>query len=219
MPPDAEPPGGTRGTLETMGALPTPSDSPTRSGAGPSDAALVVAARAGEAWAREALCRRYASTVIGLAHRLLGRDDEADDLAQEAFAQALASLQRLDDPQAFALWIKRIVVRTSHKMLRRRALMRRFGLGRQRDALDVEALVGRDAPPDVRAELVGVYGLIERLPARVRMVLVLRRVDGLGHEEVAAMLRVSLSTAKRLAAQADTLLAAALEEPSPRRKP
>lgn len=201
-----------------MGAVNAP-ESSTRSGAGPSDAALVVAARAGEAWAREALCRRYAGTVIGLAHRLLGRDDEADDLAQEAFTQALASLDRLEDPQAFALWIKTIVVRTAHKMVRTRTLLRRFGLGRQREELDVEALVSKDAPPDVRAELAGVYAVIDRLPARLRMALVLRRVEGLGHEEIADMLGVSLSTAKRLSAQADETLARALAAPSLRSRP
>ncbi len=94
----------------------------------PSDAALVALARAGEGWASEALCRRYAPLVIGLSHRLLGRDDEADDLAQEAFAQALGSLDSLDEPRAFAGWIKTIVIRTAHKIVRRRALMRRLGL-------------------------------------------------------------------------------------------
>jgi hypothetical protein len=50
----------------------------------PTDGALVEGARAGEMRAREALCRRYGPMVIGLSYRLLGRDDEAYDLAQEA---------------------------------------------------------------------------------------------------------------------------------------
>src|SRR6266513_458158 len=72
----------------------TSSSPTTRSGAGPSDAALVVAARAGEAWAQEALFRRHARMVNGLALRLIGRDADLDDLVQEAFAQALGSLDR-----------------------------------------------------------------------------------------------------------------------------
>jgi RNA polymerase sigma-70 factor (ECF subfamily) len=173
----------------------------------PSDAALVVAARAGEDWAREALCRRYAAMVIGLSHRLLGRDGEADDLAQEAFAQALGSLDKLADPQAFAGWMKSIVVRTAHKLVRRRVLVRRLGLGpRGADAIDEERLVSPDAPPDVRAELRAVYALVESLPARQRIALVLRRVEGFSHEEVAEHLDVSLSTAKRLAASSDAAL-------------
>lgn len=179
----------------------------------PTDATLVTASRAGEAWAREALWGRYASVVIGLSHRLLGRDDEADDLAQEAFVQALISLDALDDPQAFASWLKTIVVRTAHKLVRRRMLLRRLGLGRQREPLDATNIVSEDAPPDVRAELHAVYTLIEALPARERIALVLRRVEGMSHEEVAAALDVSLSTAKRLAASSDAALEAALQSP------
>src|SRR5688572_10280541 len=61
----------------------------TRSGAGPTDAALVVAARAGEDWAREALFRRHAPMVAGMAFRLLGRDEDVDDLVQDSFVEAL----------------------------------------------------------------------------------------------------------------------------------
>jgi RNA polymerase sigma-70 factor, ECF subfamily len=176
--------------------------------AAPSDAALVVAARAGEDWAREALCRRHAPAVIGLAHRLLGRDDEADDLAQEAFAHALSSLDRLDDPQAFAAWIRTIVVRTAHKIVRRKVLMRKFGLGPRKTDSDIDTdFISREAPPDVHAELRAIYTLIDQLPPRERIALVLRRVEGLSHEAVAEHLGVSLSTAKRLAASTDDALA------------
>jgi len=179
--------------------------------AAPSDAALVVAARAGEDWAREALCRRHASQVIGLAHRLLGRDDEADDLAQEAFAHALSSLHRLEDPQAFAAWIRTIVVRTAHKIVRRRVLMRKLGLGPRRTEADIDTdFISREAPPDVHAELRAIYTLLDELPARERIALVLRRVEGLSHEDVAEQLGVSLSTAKRLAAASDAALERAL---------
>ena len=171
----------------------------------------MISAKAGEPWAREALCRRYASVVIGLSYRLLGRDDEADDLAQEAFTQALGSLDALVDPQAFGAWIRTIVVRTAHKMVRRRALLRKLGLGRRREPLDEDMFVSEDAPPDVRAELNAIYAMIHALPARERIALVLRRVEGLSHEEVADALGVSLSTAKRVVASSEAALALALE--------
>ncbi len=179
--------------------------------AAPSDAALVVAARAGEDWAREALCRRHAPAVLKLSHRLLGRDDEADDLAQDAFTQALASLDRLEDPQAFVAWMRAIVVRTAHKIVRRRVLMRRFGLGPRSTRSDIDTdFISRDAPPDVHAELRAIYTLLDKLPARERIALVLRRVEGLSHEDIAEHLGVSLSTAKRLAVSSDEALERAI---------
>src|SRR6202012_5006944 len=102
----------------------------TVSGAGPSDAALVVAARGGEPWALEALFRRHAPRLNAVAFRILGRDDEIDDLVQDTFVAAFASLQRLADPNAFASWIASILVRQGLKKIRRRRLLGRLGLGR-----------------------------------------------------------------------------------------
>jgi RNA polymerase sigma-70 factor (ECF subfamily) len=186
---------------------------------GPSDAALVVAARAGEEWAREALFRRYSRMVFALAYRLLGRDHEIDDLVQDCFTQALASLHRLTDPQAFGGWLTAIVVRTTRKMLRRRAITARLGLGRRREPIDMDSLVSRSAPPDVQMELRAVYGILDGLPARLRIALVLRRVEGASQDEVAEYLGVSISTAKRLIIEAELRLEAALADPKPRSTP
>jgi RNA polymerase sigma-70 factor (ECF subfamily) len=170
-----------------------------------------MAARAGESWAREALFRRYARHVFGLVYRLVGRDEEVDDLAQECFAQALANLERLTQPQAFAAWLTAIVVRTTHKMLRRRVLARRLGLRRDKEPIDVDSVVSRSAPADVVAELRAVYRVLERVAPRVRLALVLRRVEGMSQDEVAAAMGVSVSTAKRLIVEAELALEAGLD--------
>src|SRR6185436_2800333 len=93
---------------------------PTRSGAGPTDAALVAAARAGEPWAQEALFRRHARMALGLAHRLLPQDNEVDDLVQDCFVSEMNRLSSMDNPQALAAWLGSIVVRAVGKRLRRR---------------------------------------------------------------------------------------------------
>src|SRR5205814_1213040 len=94
------------------------------------DAVLVDAARAGELWAKEALFLRYASMVNGLVFRLMGRDEDLEDLVQESFAQAFQSLDRLRVASTFCAWLGSIVVRTSHKVLRHRRLLTRLGLRR-----------------------------------------------------------------------------------------
>lgn len=178
----------------------------TRSGAGPSDAALVVAARAGEMWAREALFRRHVGMVNGLAFRLMGRDSDLDDLVQDCFMQAHRSLDRLDAPQAFASWLSGIVVRTTCNLLRRRRMLTRLGLRRREPSIDVDSLIAPSAPPDVVAELRAVYGMIDRLPAKVRVPLILRRVDGLPLEEIATLVGASCATVKRRIAEGERAL-------------
>jgi len=180
----------------------------TRSGAGPSDAALVLAARAREEWAMEALFRRHAPLVNGLAYRLLGRDAEVDDVVQESFVQALDHLGELKEPQAFASWIASIVVRTTSKLLRRRKLLSRLGLRGRSEPLDVEALVGRGVPPDAAAELRAIYATIDEMPVGVRVPLLLRRVEALSLDEVAERTGMSLATVKRRIAEGEARLLA-----------
>jgi RNA polymerase sigma-70 factor (ECF subfamily) len=140
----------------------------------------------------------------------MGRDADLDDLVQDSFVAALRGLDNLEDPQAFAAWLGSIVVRTSHKILRRRRLARSLGLYRP-VPIDVDALVSGDAPPDVVAELRAIYRLVDELPAKVRVSLILRRVEGYALDDVARLTGSSLATVKRRVAEGERRLAAALE--------
>ncbi len=188
----AEPQEPPRGTHSTVNAHARSS----QTGAGPSDAALVVAARAGERWAQEALFRRYTRMVNGLAYRLLGRDDDLDDLVQDAFLSALRSLDRLENPAAFGSWLGSIVVRTAHKKLRHRSMLSRFGL-RPGQGADPDLALSRATPPEVVAELSSLYRALDGFPADVRVAITLHRVEGMNVSQVAEHMGVSVSTVKR----------------------
>jgi RNA polymerase sigma-70 factor, ECF subfamily len=179
----------------------------TQSRAGPTDAALVVAARAGEAWAQEALFRRYAPMVNGLAFRLMPGHPDRDDLVQDCFIQALDRLDSLQNPQAFAAWLSSIVVRTAHKRLRRSRLLTKLGL-RRTTPIELDQLASRTAPPDVVSELRAIYAAVERLPAQERIALVLRRVEGLSIPEIAEIMNISEATVKRRLGTAEASLPA-----------
>jgi RNA polymerase sigma-70 factor (ECF subfamily) len=185
-----------------------------RSTAVPSDAALVASARAGEAWAREALFRRHARLANGLAFRLLGRDQEVDDVVQDAYVAVLDGLHRLDDPQAFASFLASIVVRRVRRVLRRRRLARSLGLMPPAVPIDPTGFIASTAPPDAMAELRSIYAVVEALPTDERLALLLRRVEGLPLEEVARLCGCSLATVKRRIAAAEAKLAKEQEPPS-----
>jgi RNA polymerase sigma-70 factor (ECF subfamily) len=172
---------------------------------GPSVAALVVSARAGEMWAKEALFRRHARMVSGMAFRLMGRDEDVDDLVQETFSQALSSLHKLEAPAAFPSWLGGIVVRLAHSTLRKRRLLSRLGL-RDAHTIDLDTIVSQDAPADVVAQLRAIYGKIDELPPKLRVPLLLRRVEGLRLEEIATMTETSLATVKRRIREAEQML-------------
>ncbi|MEZ4249149.1 MAG: sigma-70 family RNA polymerase sigma factor [Polyangiales bacterium] len=152
--------------------------------------------------------RRHVRMVTGLAHRLLG-GNEVDDLVQDAFVAAFERLEDLRNPQAFAKWIGMIVVHTARKRIRRRRLKRRFFLERSPEAI-LDARVSSDAPPDVATELRALYGLLESLPADVRIALVLRRVEGMTVPEIAESMSLSPATVKRRLQDGEVLLNARL---------
>jgi len=180
----------------------------TRSGAGPTDAALVVAARAGELWAQEALYQRYARMVLALSQRILAGRDDADDLSQDAFVYAFTRLDTLQNPQAFHAWLRSIVVRTASKRLRRQRLLTRLGL-RRNDPIEPDTMISSEAPVDVAVELRHVYSLMAKLPPEEHVALVLRRVEGMELLEIADEMKLSLATVKRRLASAEARLSRA----------
>lgn len=193
-------------------ALPAPKSVSVQALPAPTDAALVVAARSGEKWAQEALFRRHSRLLNGLAYRLLGRDEDVDDLVQEAFLAALRSLGKLENPQAFSAWLCSIMVRTAHKTLRRRSMLTRLGL-RRGTTIDPDEVVARTAPPDVRAELSAIYAVLDRMQPEVRLALVLHRVEGLSVPEVAERMELSVSTVKRRLSLAEKRLSRFMPNP------
>lgn len=124
---------------------------------------------------------------------------------KDSFTEARRSLHRLDNPQAFSSWLCSIVIRTAHKLLRRRKLMTVLGL-RQREAIDLDALIARLVPQNVLVELRAVYGLVETLSSTTRIAFILCRVEGVRLEEISGMLGISLATVKRRIADAERQL-------------
>src|ERR1051325_10698207 len=76
----------------------------------------------------EALYRTYARYVASIALRLLGRDDEVDDVVQEVFISALRGLRNLREPGAIRGWLATVTVRIARRKLRRRRLWAFVGL-------------------------------------------------------------------------------------------
>jgi RNA polymerase sigma-70 factor (ECF subfamily) len=70
-----------------------------------SDAALVTACRRGDREAFNELVQRHRGAVYGLAYRLIGQREEAEDLAQEAFLAAYEKLDQLADAAKFGRWL------------------------------------------------------------------------------------------------------------------
>jgi RNA polymerase sigma-70 factor, ECF subfamily len=177
------------------------------------DAQLVKRARSGDQWAEEALYRRHVCEVTRVVLRLLGRRDEAEDVVQDAFVQALADLPGLEKPEAFRGWLMRIAVHQVHRRFRRRKLLRLLGLDRGTDDVTLAGQADRAASPEVKATLQEIDAVLSRLPSAARMAWVLRHVEGRTVDDVVDQMSSSRSTVKRLLDRADLALSAYIVEP------
>jgi RNA polymerase sigma-70 factor (ECF subfamily) len=148
--------------------------------------------------------RRYSRYVAAVALRLIGRDDELDDVVQEVFLAALRGLPRLREAEAVKGWLATVTVRVAGRRLRRRRLRTFLGLDH---APDYERLAAPDAPADERALLSRVYLALDALPVRERLAFCLRHVEGEPLERVAELCGCSLATAKRRIAAVQARLA------------
>ena len=85
---------------------------------------LVRAAQAGDREAFGLLFERYRSGIVALAMRRVRNADEAEELAQDVFVQAMQKISQLRVPEAFGGWLRRIVHRMAiNRMTRRQSAM------------------------------------------------------------------------------------------------
>lgn len=167
------------------------------------EAELVAAARRHDAGAWARLCHDNFARLYRHVGYLVGDPDLAQDIAQETFARALASLHRFDGRSRFLTWLKGIASNVAYKHRRTR--------GRRQRALDrLEAMVVTAgdlaaSPEDAhvshrRAEVLLV--VLDTLPEHLREAFVLCDLQRLSVLEAAEVLGISQGNTKVRASRA-----------------
>jgi RNA polymerase sigma-70 factor (ECF subfamily) len=178
--------------------------------------ACLARALAGERSAYDALVRRHYPWLYACAFRLLGNPEDAEDLAQECFVRGYRALAH-HRGGSFAGWLRGILVHLAQDRFRREG---------RRPAR--EALPGELAGPRAReplAELKGrelvraVAAAVRGLPAALRIALVLRALEALEYEEIAAATGVTPATARTRVMKARKRLLGMLGQYFERREP
>jgi RNA polymerase sigma-70 factor, ECF subfamily len=172
-------------------SLPTPlaEPRPRVASALADDAQLIAACRRGEARAMEMLYHQYKRRVFGMAHRIVGASD-SEEVAQEVFVRVFRGLAAFRGDSALSTWIYRLTVNAALSHLARR--------GRRHEVGD-DGLTDLPAPPVAERDsalATRIEAALARLPAGYRAILVLHDVEGLSHEECAAILDCRVGTCK-----------------------
>lgn len=169
------------------------------------DLALVEQARSGDTSAFYTLVRRYERSVYWTVFALLGNSADAEETTQEAFLKCFLNLAQFRGEAKFSTWLIQIAVNEAKQRLRKNPAGRYEPLERAHSGGDEEPPEPRDLAdwrdnPEERyaeEELRRiVHRAVDSLPAPYRVVLVLRDLQQMSNEEVAAALGLSLPATK-----------------------
>jgi RNA polymerase sigma-70 factor (ECF subfamily) len=143
--------------------------------------------------------RRYSRYVAGIAFRLLGSEDEVEDVVQHVFLELVRTAERIYGPESLKSFLLAL---TSRQVSRR--LTRRWRARRLQSAL--ELVLPRRSDPREAAELDELYASLTALSPELRMPWMLHHIEGQSLPETAQACEVSLATVKRRIARAEQLL-------------
>ena len=156
------------------------------------DAMFVRRVLDGDTAAFTTLVDRHAAACTRFATRMLGNREDAEDATQETFLRAYRSLARYEERQAFRTWLFQILINRCRTAAVRRQRRHRMFL------VDDQAIAEASVRPvaeasDLRAEL---QRAIDALDPDQREAFLLKHVEQLSYDEMAAATGVGVSALK-----------------------
>jgi RNA polymerase sigma-70 factor, ECF subfamily len=167
-----------------------------------SDDLAISRVLAGDDDAFRELVDRHGRAVFGVAYRITGRVEDAEDVVQETFLKAYRQLNRFEARANFRTWLHRIAANCAVDLLRARP---KREVAEEAETLERAAAAvgaaGGELPPPERS-LLGVQ-ITERIAGAMRLLtemeratFTLRHFEGLSIDEIAGMLGLNTGATK-----------------------
>lgn len=181
------------------------------------DQKLVERAQGGDKKAFDILFAKYQRKLVRLLSRFVRDAAEVEDVAQEAFIKAYKALPSFRGDSAFYTWLYRIGINTAKNHLVARG--RRAPTSTDFDADEAEGFEDADQLRDIntpesllQSKQIGetVNSAMEALPEELRTAIVLRELEGLSYEEIAASMNCPIGTVRSRIFRAREAVAAKL---------
>ncbi len=159
------------------------------------DLELVEEFKAGHVEGFNELVKRYRERVYWIARRIIGSHADADDIVQDVFVRVYKALGNFRAESGFYTWIYRIATNVSLNALQSKRI---------REFIRYDEVLEEILPSDSKTDE-GIQQneyqailkkAIERLPAKQKMVFMMRYYDELPYEEMAKMLKKSVGGLK-----------------------
>jgi len=174
---------------------------------------LIKKSQSGDIESFELLISSYDKRAYNTAYRVMGNEEDAKDMAQEAMIRVFRALKDFKGQSAFSTWLYRIVINVCLDELRRRKNEKYVSMDStvQTDSgeLHIELCSDKETPEAVyerveQRELI--KNAIHELNDDYKSVIVLREIQGFSYEEISNILDCSLGTVKSRINRARTML-------------
>ena len=181
---------------------------------------LIKLCQDGNRHAFATLVKNYQQLVFNFLYRVIPKEWDVEDLAQEVWIKIYQSLNSLKNVSAFKSWLYRITVNTYYDRMRQKGLKVDLSLDEpigteDGDGVKFELVDPRALPEDILLEKEwqsNMEAAIKELPEQYRIVIIMREIDGLSYEEISGALDLSLGTVKSRIARARERLIQGLSE-------
>jgi RNA polymerase sigma-70 factor (ECF subfamily) len=164
------------------------------------DEELVARSQSGDVDSFNQLIVRWERPIYALAYRVIGREEEARDVVQEAFLRAFRALPGFKGQAKFSSWLYRITLNLCRDWIRRQRRAPVMQMPEEPDVLDAVAERGPvESIEDLaaRRELSAVVEeAMKLLPDEQRTAIILKEYHGMTFQEIADLQGCPLSTVK-----------------------
>jgi RNA polymerase sigma-70 factor (ECF subfamily) len=175
------------------------------------DEALVELVLVGQVDVFVTLYERYYTRAHRLAYGMTGHREAAEDLTQEIFMRAFQKLSHYDRRSSFATWFYRLTVNCclNHRQKEKRRAIEGTG--------QLDEVPGLDEPDQMEAIILQkqiqneVHQALLSLKPKLRLMVILKDIEGLSYEEIADRTSCSMGTIASRLNRARNLLARKLE--------
>jgi RNA polymerase sigma-70 factor (ECF subfamily) len=166
------------------------------------DSTIIADALAGHDRAYQRLMDKYHDAIFNFIYRMVRDREQVEDLTQEAFIKAFASLKTFNEEYAFSTWLYKIATNNSIDYIRKKKLQM-FSIDKPIESKDSDFTF--ELPDDsyeADRELISgqravmLNEAIDQLPEKYRLVIRLRHVEERSYEEIAKMLKLPIGTVK-----------------------
>lgn len=153
------------------------------------DAELAARTREGDPDALAALYERFAGTLMRLAYHTVGSAADAEDVLHDVFLGLPEALERYEERGNLEAWLKRVTTRMALTHLRSRDRKREVAFAPHDEpsvSSDERAIAGR----------IVLARALRALPDSLRVVFVLKQIEGYTHQEIGELLGIRVGTSQ-----------------------